>query len=148
MPGNILHPTRCEQSPRRNTAPQIHMRVGPRSSQCCRKGPQVAISRTRAPAPHPLGRRPQAASTVHCTQRRRGLEKPDPSIKRTSSSNPERPLRRCATGQHHPALRFFYTPTLNTLGPLPLATCQRRTSSLQYRLPATAMDTHNRSHPG
>ena len=145
MPGSILHPTRCEQSPRRNTAPQIHMRVGPRSSQRCHKGPQGATPRT-ASGTTPTW--PPAPSSIVCTQRRRGLEKPDPSIKRTSSSNPERPLRRCAAGQHHPALRAFYTPTLNTRGPLPMATCQHRTSSLQYRLPATAMDTHNRSHPG
>ena len=69
------------------------MQVGPHSSRCCRKGPQGATPRTRPPAPHPLGRRPQAAWSVHCTTRRPRTLVPAPSIKRISSSNPEGPLR-------------------------------------------------------
>ena len=77
----------------RAEAPQIHMQVGPHSSRCCRKGPQGATPRTRPPAPHPHGRRPQAAWSVHCTTRRPRTLVPAPSIKRISSSNPEGPLR-------------------------------------------------------
>ena len=101
---------RCEQCPRRSAAPQILMQVGPCSSNCCHKGPQGATPRTRPPAPPPLGRRPQAAWTVHCTPRRPRTLVPAPSIKRTSSSNPEGPLRSDAAGKHHPALWVFLYP--------------------------------------
>ena len=84
---------RCEQSPRSRAAPQILMQVGPHNSRRCRKGPQGATPRTRPPAPLPLGRRPQAAWSVHCTTRRPRTLVPAPSIKRISSSNPEGPLR-------------------------------------------------------
>ena len=69
------------------------MQVGPHSSRCCHKGPQGATPRTRPPAPLPLGRRPQAAWSVHSTTRRPRTLVPAPSIKRISSSNPEGPLR-------------------------------------------------------
>ena len=46
---------------------------------------------------------------------------PAPSIKRTSLSNPVGPRRGGAAGQHHPALRVFYTPTLDVLGSPTLA---------------------------
>ena len=77
-----LQSTRCGQGPRSSAAPRIHMQVGPRGSRCCRKGPQGATPRTRPPAPHPLGRRPQAAWSVHCTTRRPRTLVPAPSIKR------------------------------------------------------------------
>ena len=87
------HPSAADRVRGGGTAPQIHMQVGPHSSRCCRKGPQGATPRTRPPAPLPLGRRPQAAWSVHCTTRRPRTLVPAPSIKRISSSNPEGPLR-------------------------------------------------------
>ena len=87
------HPSTADRVRGGGTAPQIHMQVGPHSSRCRRKGPQGATPRTRPPAPLPLGRRPQAAWSVHCTTRRPRTLVPAPSIKRISSSNPEGPLR-------------------------------------------------------
>ena len=87
------HPSAADRVRGGGTAPQIHMQVAPHSSRCCRKGPQGATPRTRPPAPLPLGRRPQAAWSVHCTTRRPRTLVPAPSIKRISSSNPEGPLR-------------------------------------------------------
>ena len=73
--------------------PHKFMQVGPHNSRSCRKGPQEATPRTRPPAPPPLGRRPQAAWSVHCTTPCPRTLVPAPSIKRISSSNPEGPLR-------------------------------------------------------
>ena len=87
------HPSAADRVRGGGTATQIHMQVGPHSNRCCRKGPQGATPRTRPPAPLPLGRRPQAAWSVHCTTRRPRTLVPAPSIKRISSSNPEGPLR-------------------------------------------------------
>ena len=56
-----LHPTRCEQSPRSDTTPPIHMRVGTRSSNCRCKGPQGVTPGTRPRL------RPPASDSVDCT---------------------------------------------------------------------------------
>ncbi len=56
-------------------------------------GPRGATPRTRPPAPPPLGRWPQTGWAVHCTTPRPRALVPATSIKRTSSSNPDRPLR-------------------------------------------------------
>ena len=39
----LLHPVRCEQSPRSNAAPQIHMRVGPCNSNAETRGPRKPL---------------------------------------------------------------------------------------------------------
>ena len=116
------HPSAADRVRGGGTAPQIHMQVGPHSSRCCRKGPQGATPRTRPPAPPPLGRRPQAAWSAHCTTRRPRTLVPAPSIKRISSSNPEGPLRDGCRRPAPPCTLGFSTLTLDSLGRQPRET--------------------------
>ena len=106
------------------------------SQQCC-KGPQGATRGTRSLAPSPLGRRPQAAWSVHCTTRRLRTAVPAPSIKRISSSNPERPLRDGCRRQAPPStMALFYSDS-------GLSWCSPA-SKKPAPAPAATMDTHKR----
>ena len=135
------HPSAADRVRGGGTAPQIHMQVGPHSSRCCRKGPQGATPRTRPPAPHPLGRRPQAAWSVHCTTRRPRTLVPAPSIKRISSSNPEGPLRDGCRRPAPPSTLGLFYPDPGLSRPPP-------TSRNPAPAPAATMDTHSSSCPG
>ena len=92
------------------------------AAEATARGPREPPLRHGRPAPHPYGRRPQAACAVHCTTRHPRTLVPARSIKSTPLSNPEGLRRSCATGQHaqHFGLfiprRLAHTMLHSTLG--------------------------------
>ena len=116
-----LHTARLEQSPMGECSPANSHAGRPSRQPMLPQGAPGSHSQDTASGTSPTW--PPASGSVVCTLY--NTLPADlvsaPSIKRTSSSNPEGPLRSGAAGQHHPALWAFYTPTLETLGSLPLA---------------------------